>query len=180
MRCALFVHGGIVVGFCCATSLFTFEATYLLARCRLTLLRFIFAQRDCHWIPMGLWRDCQKLALGMRSDWWPWLICTEGLPLDYLGAAEGLSTDRLGNAERLADRRGIAFGLPLGLPLDWRKMGIAKGLPTVCQWNTLGLCRDSLGISLGLPKFCQGVTSGLTRDCLICGPGFYRHRPKRP
>ena len=109
---------------------------------------------------------------------WPWLICTEGLPLDYLGVAEGLSTDRLGIAERLADRRGIAFGLPLdclwifgldriafglplGLPWDWRKMGIAKGLPTVCQWNTLGLCRDCLGIAKILPGCDLGIDKGL-------------------
>ena len=136
-------------------------------------------------IAIGLPWGCGGIV--KKSPWecgaiggWPWLICTEGLPLDYLGVAEGLSTDRLGNAERLADRRGIAFGLPLGLLVclwDWRKMEIAKGLPTVCQWNTLGLCRDSLGISLGLPKICQGVSSGLTRDCLSCGPGFYRHSP---
>ena len=88
-------------------------------------------------------------------------ICTKGLPLDYHGVAEGLSTDRLGNAERLADRRGIAFGLPLGLPWDWRKMGIAKGLPTVCQWNTLGLCRDSLGIGRILPGCDLGIDKGL-------------------
>ena len=48
-------------------------------------------------------------------------ICREGLPLDYFWVAEGLSTARLWIAERLADLRGIVFGLPLdspGLPVS--------------------------------------------------------------
>ena len=51
--------------------------------------RGLFAQRDCHWITLGLRRDCQRIALGMLSD------C--GSPWDCLW---------------------IAFGLPMVLPWD--------------------------------------------------------------
>ena len=79
---------------------------------------------------------------------WSGLICTEGLPLDYLGVAEGLSTDRLGNAERLADRRGIALGLPLGLPLGLAEDGD-------CQEVAYGLPMEYFGIMQRLPWDCQ-------------------------
>ena len=104
-------------------------------------------------IAIGLPWGCGGIV--KKSPWecgaiggWPWLICTEGLPLDYLGVAEGLSTDRLGNAERLADRRGIAFGLPLGLPLGLAEDGD-------CQGVAYGLPMEYFGTMQGLPWDCQ-------------------------
>ena len=100
-------------------------------------------------IAIGLPWGCGGIV--KKSPWecgaiggWPWLICTEGLPLDYLGVAEGLSTDRLRNAERLADRRGIAFGLPLGLPLGLAEDGD-------CQGVAYGLPMEYFGIMQGFP-----------------------------
>ena len=120
--------------------------------------RGLFAQRDCHWITLRLRRDCQRIALRMLSDW----RIAVGLPLDCLW---------------------IAFGFLdwTGLPLDclWVCLGIGGrwGLPRGCLRFANGILWDYAGIPLGLAKYCQGVTSGLTRDCLICGPGFYQHRP---
>ena len=155
-------------------SLFTFKAICLLVSCYLTLLRFIFAQRDCHWIPMGLRRDCQKIALGMRSDWRMAVAYLHrgiaiGLPWGCGGIVNGSPWECWAIGGSPWDCLWIAFGFAFGIGGRW-------GLPRGCLRFANGILWDYAGIPLGLPKFCQGVTSGLTRDCLICGPGFYRHR----
>ena len=92
--------------------------------------RGLFAQRDCHWITLRLRRDCQRVALGMLSDW----RIAVGLPLDCLwvclwdwrkmGIAKGLPTVCQWNTFGLCrDCLGIAKILP-GCDL-----GIDKGLP---------------------------------------------------
>ena len=90
--------------------------------------------------------------------------------MDYLGVAEGLSTDRLGNAERLADRRGIAFGLPLvfwiGQDCLWIAFGFALGLAEDgdCQGVAYGLPMEYFGIMQGLPWDCQNFARVCPRD----------------
>ena len=80
--------------------------------------RGLFAQRDCHWITLRLRRDCQRIAFGLPSDW----RIAVGLSLDCLWIVQGclsrktVAACKNGSpliAERLADRRGIAVGLPL-------------------------------------------------------------------
>ena len=127
----------------------SFKAKLLFFRCDLTLLRFIFAQRDCHWITLGLRRDCQRIALGMLSDW----RIAVGLPLDCLwvclwdwrkmGIAKGLPTvcqwntlglcrDCLGIAKILP---GCDLGIDKGLPYLWTRLLPAPPWPAT-QYKT--------------------------------------------
>ena len=92
LRC---LHGVIVVVFCLVMFLFAFEASCLLVRCGLTLLRFILAQTDCQGFALELsaWklqRDCSKIANGLLGDC---LRIAFGLQTTCLCIARGLSWD---------------------------------------------------------------------------------------
>ena len=91
---------------------------------------------DCSW-------DCTAIAFGLPTKLRP-----GGWPRKTVAACKneriafGLLSDcRIAVGLQL-DCLWIALGLPLASPWDRRKMGIAKGLPRVCQWTALGLCRN--------------------------------------
>ena len=108
--------------------------------------RGLFAQRDCHWITLRLRRDCQRVALGMLSDW----RIAVGLPLDCLW---------IFGLDRIAFW--IAFGFALGLAEDGDCQGVAYGLPMEYFGIMQGFPWDFLGIAKNLPGCVLGIDKGL-------------------